>query len=118
MNTGNQTVFPPTASSAVSSNSSPATLEHQLIKFPHGLSDRIFFIVTPSGNRKRPGYIMGLAEAQNAAAFRAGVRRRLESQGEQVGSREIIAHIPVSCFHSLLISYAQSVRVVRQGGVV
>lgn len=106
MNTGNQTVFSPTAFSSVSSNPSSEILEHPLVNFPHGLSDRIFFIVTPSGNRKRPGNIMGLAEAQNAVTFRAGVRRRLESQGEQVGSREITAHIPVSYFHSPSVSYA------------
>lgn len=34
---------------------------------------------------------MGLPEAQNLMTFRAGVRARLESQGEQVGSREIVA---------------------------
>ena len=39
---------------------------------------------------------MGLAEAHNAETFRAGVCERLESRGEQVGFREIVAHIPVS----------------------
>ena len=45
---------------------------------------------------------MGLAEARNAKAFRIGVRRRLESQGERVGLRGVVARIPVSNFHSHL----------------
>lgn len=60
------------------------------------MSDHIFFIVTPSGSRPGPGFIMGLAEAQNAVTFRIGVRARLESRGEQVGMRGIVAKIPVS----------------------
>lgn len=47
---------------------------------------------------------MGLAEAQNAVTFRTGVRGRLESQGEQVGLREIVARVPVSNFSSRLFS--------------
>lgn len=66
--------------------------------FPRELFDRIFFIVTPSGKRHGPSFIMGLAEAQNAVTFRTGVRSRLESLGEQAGLREIVAHIPVSSF--------------------
>ena len=71
------------------------TLEHPQVIFPRELSDRIFFIVSPSGNRKGPGFIMGLAEAQDPVTFRTGVRDRLESQGEQVGLREIVARVPV-----------------------
>ena len=39
---------------------------------------------------------MGLAEAQDAETFRTGVRGRLQSLGEQVGMRRVIAGIPVS----------------------
>ena len=99
-NTGTPRVHTPNATDSPSLNSSAATLEHQLVIFPHECFDRIFFIVTPSGNCKSPGFIMGLAEAQSAATFRNGVRRRLESQGEEVGLREIVARVPVSCFPS------------------
>lgn len=85
-----------------SPSSSCATLEHPQVIFPRELSDRIFFIVTPSGNRRGPSFIMGLAEAWDPVTFRTGVRDRLESQGEQVGLRGIVARIPVSCFPSPL----------------
>ena len=98
MNTGTQTFFTPTTTIPPSPSSSCATLEHPQVIFPPELSDRIFFIVTPSGNRKGPSFIMGLAEAQNAMTFRTGVRGRLESRGELVGLREIVARVPVSNF--------------------
>ena len=91
MNNGIQTIFTPTTAAPPSPSSSCQTLKHPLVEFSPELFDRIFFIVGPSGNRKAPSFIMGLPEAQNAVTFRAGVCARLESQGEQVGSREIIA---------------------------
>ena len=45
---------------------------------------------------------MGLAEVQDPVTFRTGVRDRLESQGEQVGLRGIVACVPVSHFPSPL----------------
>ncbi|KAF6237001.1 hypothetical protein HO173_004880 [Letharia columbiana] len=94
VNTGTQTFFTPTTTIPPSPSSSCATLEHPQVIFPPELSDRIFFIVTPSGNRKGPSFIMGLAEAQIAVTFRTGVRGRLGFQGEQVGLREIVARVP------------------------
>lgn len=85
------TISTPRKTAPPSPSSSCGTLEHEQVTFPHELSDRIFFIVTPSGDRKGPSFIMGLPEAQNAVNFRVGVRARLESQGEHVGLREIIA---------------------------
>ena len=96
MNKGDQTVWTPTSSNSPPASSSCATLEHPPVTFPRELYDRVIFIVIPSGNRKGPGFIMGLPEAQNAETFRTGVRSRLESHGEQIGFRDIIAHIPVS----------------------
>ena len=89
----------PTRSSSPSSDSSCTTLQHPPVLFPREMSDRIFFIVTPSGTPQAPGIIMGLAEAQNAGTFRTGVHERLESYGEQVRLRKIVANIPVSFFH-------------------
>lgn len=105
MEGGNRTGLTPTTSDLPSPNSSCATIEHPQVIFPPELYDRIFFIVTPSGNRKGPGFIMGLAEAHNAETFRAGVCERLESRGEQVGFREIVAHIPVSYSHSPSVTH-------------
>ena len=96
----NPTILTPAMSDSSFPNSSAATLEHPLVIFPRELFDHIFFIVTPSGNRKGPGFIMGLAEALNAATFRDGVRNRLGFLGEQIGLREIIAQVPVSYFLS------------------
>ena len=86
----------PLASRLPSSNSSCTTLKHPPVIFSCELSDRIFFIVTPSSNLQAPGIIMGLAEAQYAETFRTGVHERLESRGEQIRRRKIVAHIPVS----------------------
>lgn len=98
-NIGNQITSTPTRSSSPSSNLSCTTLEHPPVIFPRELSDRIFFIVTTSGDPQAPGLIMGLAEAQSAVMFRTGVRERLEFHGEQVRLRKIVAHLPVSYFH-------------------
>lgn len=96
------------------------TLEHPRVMFPRELSDRIFFIVTPSGHRKGPAFIMGLAESQDPVTFRTGVRDRLESQGEQVGLREIVARVPVSNFPSPLLRDPQLDLTckVRCGGIL
>ena len=93
INIGTQTIFTPTTTAppSPSSISSCKTLKHSQVEFSPELFSRVFFIIGPSGNRKGPSFIMGLPEAQNAVTFRAGVRARLESQGEQVGLREIIA---------------------------
>ena len=96
---GDQITLTPTRSRSPSSNSSCTTLKHPPVIFPCELSDRIFFIVTPSSNLQAPGIIMGLAEAQYAETFRTGVHERLESRGEQVRRRKIVAHIPVSYVH-------------------
>ena len=103
-NIGDPITPTPTRSSSPSSNSSCTTLEHAPVIFPRELVDRIFFIVTPSGDPQAPGRIMGLAEAQNPVTFRNGVHERLESHGEQVRLRKIVALIPVSYFQKRSVS--------------
>lgn len=100
---------PPGTTAPPSPSSSCATLDHLQVIFPRELFDHIFFIVTPSGNRRGPSFVMGLAEAQDPETFRTGVRDRLESQGEQVGLRGIVARVPVSQFSNPLLPVRTSI---------
>lgn len=55
---------------------------------------RIIFLVRPPGDYNRSaGRIMGLAEAQDFANFRAGTLERLEAIGERIGSRRLVAKL-------------------------
>ncbi|KAM0804914.1 hypothetical protein BDR22DRAFT_959496 [Usnea florida] len=117
INSGTPTNSTPIETAPPSPSSSIATIERSQVVFPSELSDRISFIVTPSGSGKRgPSFIMGLAEAQDAETFRTGVRGRLQSLGEQVGMRRVIAGIPwipVSLFVDTDEDHYHMLRIIR-----
>ena len=70
------------------------SLTYPPIAFPQPMFSRIIFLVRPPGDYDRSaGRIMGLAEAQDFANFRAGTLERLEAIGERIGSRRLVAKL-------------------------